>query len=197
MHFNVVQPGGVLLGIKFFYFNEDAQLILARSAKRASYVDDSWLLEDIKETVISELETRDLQRKTLIWQTTLTPQALSLLASEPEELPISELSRYIVYLENNKLDSEPYRLALWQKVLQPLETLSLLLIALSFVFGPLRSSTMGFKVFIGVVVGVCFQFAQKLLGPASLIYGFEPLIAVLLPVLLCTAIGLFLLRRAA
>jgi lipopolysaccharide export system permease protein len=37
---------------------------------------------------------------------------------------------------------------------------------------------------------------QDLLGPASLVFGFAPLVAVLVPAVVCAVIGLWLLRRA-
>ena len=101
-----------------------------------------------------------------------------------------------IYLEKQGLDSGEYRLAFWQNALHPLVVLSLVLLAMSFVFGPLRDATSGYRIFIGVVVGISFQFAQNLLGPSSLIYGYEPLYSVLAPVLLCMLGGLFLLGRA-
>ncbi|RYG05496.1 MAG: LPS export ABC transporter permease LptG, partial [Chitinophagaceae bacterium] len=80
--------------------------------------------------------------------------------------------------------------------LEPLATASLVLIAISFVFGPLRSVTMGQRVFTGVMFGVAFLIAQRLFGPASLVFGFSPLLAVLCPIVVCVGIGLFLLRKA-
>ena len=70
-----------------------------------------------------------------------------------------------------------------------------MLLAISFVFGPLRSATMGFRVFVAIAMGMGFTIVQRIMGPASLLYGFSPLIAVLLPVVLCALIGVILLRR--
>jgi len=72
----------------------------------------------------------------------------------------------------------------------------LVLIGISFVFGPLRDSTMGFRIFIGVVIGVSFRIIQDRLGPFSIVFGFPPLLAVLLPVVFCVSLGLYLLRRS-
>jgi len=41
-----------------------------------------------------------------------------------------------------------------------------------------------------------FKFFQDLLSPASLVFGFEPIIAILLPIVVCAMSGYFLLRRA-
>ena len=75
-------------------------------------------------------------------------------------------------------------------------TAALVLMAISFVFGPLRSVTLGQRVFTGVVVGFVFRIAQDLLGPASLVFGFAPIVAVVLPALICAGFGFWLLRRA-
>ena len=69
-------------------------------------------------------------------------------------------------------------------------------VAVSFIFGPLRSVTMGQRLFTGVLVGFVFQIVQDLLGPSSLVFGFSPLIAVLLPIGLLLALGAWLMRRA-
>ncbi|WP_039792239.1 LptF/LptG family permease, partial [Pseudomonas agarici] len=82
------------------------------------------------------------------------------------------------------------------KILQPLVTGALVLMAISFIFGPLRSVTLGQRVFTGVLVGFTFRIAQDLLGPSSLVFGFSPLLAVLVPAGICAVAGLWLLRRA-
>ena len=81
-------------------------------------------------------------------------------------------------------------------MLQPLVTAALVLMAISFIFGPLRSVTLGQRVFTGVLVGFTFKIAQDLLGPSSLVFGFSPLFAVILPALICALAGVWLLRRA-
>ena len=74
--------------------------------------------------------------------------------------------------------------------------IGLVLVGISFVFGPLRDSTMGLRIFVGVVIGVSFKIVQDMLGPFSIVFGFPALLAVLAPVLLCIVVGLYLLRRS-
>ena len=101
------------------------------------------------------------------------------------------------YFNMIKLNNDNYWLAFWSKLFKPLATMALVLMAISFIFGPLRSVTLGQRVFIGVLVGFAFQISQDLLSPASLVFGFSPLIAVLLPSVCCAGIGFFLLHRAS
>ena len=75
-------------------------------------------------------------------------------------------------------------------------TAALVLLAISFIFGPLRSVTLGQRVFTGVLVGFTFRIVQDLLGPSSLVFGFSPLFAVLVPTAICAVAGFWLLRRA-
>jgi len=114
----------------------------------------------------------------------------------PESLPISGLWGYIHYLKDQGLNNGRYWLAFWVKVLQPVVTAALVLMAISFIFGPLRSVTLGQRVFTGVLVGFTFRIAQDLLGPSSLVFGFSPLFAVLVPTAICALAGFWLLRRA-
>ena len=196
MHFNVVQPGGVLFGALFFHFDEQDRLVRRVSASRASFVQGSWLLEDVHELRFSEDQIESVHARSVSWDTSLTPERLIYLINEPSQLAPSKLYSYASYLEQQEIDSSAFRLAFWQKALQPLAIIGLVMIALSFVFGPLRSATMGYRVFVGVIVGIAFQFSQNLLGPGSIVYGFSPLLAVLGPIIVCIAIGSALLLRA-
>ena len=78
---------------------------------------------------------------------------------------------------------------------RPLVTIAMVLIAISFIFGPLRSSTAGLRIIIGIVVGIGFQQAQQLAGYASVVYSIEPFIAVSAPIAFATMTALFLIRR--
>ena len=50
-------------------------------------------------------------------------------------------------------------------------------------------------ILIGLVIGFAFKFLQDLLAPASMVFGFHPVIAVLLPIAICFVIGYVLMRR--
>ncbi|WP_339670301.1 LPS export ABC transporter permease LptG [Dasania marina] len=197
MHFDVVQPNGVLYGIKIYQYGDNRELLVATQAERAIYQQGQWLLEDIDESrfVDGRVQTQHLPFR--VWQTELSPQLLSILVLDPLDLSVRGLWDYSHYLEQQGLNNGSYLLAFWKKVLQPLSTLTLVLVAISFIFGPLREVTMGFRVFVGVLVGIVFRTTQDMLGPASLVYGFEPVYASGIPIVVCALFGVLLLRRAA
>lgn len=196
MHFNAVEPNGVLHGVSMQFYNDKKELMMSRFATRALYQRESWQLEQVVETHFLDDRIVKKSYPSMEWKTELSPSVLAVLILKPDDLSISGLYTYSNYLSEQDLNSSEYMMAFWKKVLQPLTTGVLVLVAISFVFGPLRSVTMGFRVFSGVIVGLVFKYAQDLLGPSSLVFGFNPIYATLIPVLICFVVGIFLLRRA-
>ena len=196
MHLNAVQPNGVLHGVSLFRFDDQRQLTSASFAERAIYQGDYWLLENVRTTHIEERETRLETHRTRRWETGLSPGVLSVLIVKPENLSMTGLYTYANYLGKQDLNASPYWLAFWKKALMPLGTAVMVLVAISFIFGPLRSVTMGFRVFTGLLVGLLFKYMQDLLGPMSLVYGFNPLLAILIPIAINAVVGAVLMKRA-
>ena len=196
IHLNAVQPNGVLHGVSLFRFNEARELQSASFAKRGIFQGDHWRLEDVRRTLIEDTGTKRETEQSMRWDTGLSPQVLSVLIVKPENLSMTGLFTYASYLEEQDLNASRYWLAFWEKTLMPLGTGVMVLVAISFIFGPLRSVTMGFRVFTGLLVGLLFKYMQDLLGPMSLVYGFNPMLAVLIPIAISAAAGAILMRRA-
>jgi lipopolysaccharide export system permease protein len=195
MHFNAVQPNGVLYGVAIYEFATDSTLKRAAYAQRAIYNNNTWLLEDLRETRFLGDRNEQTFLASTVWQTELTPELLNVLILDPVDLAMTDLWRYANYLVSQELSAQEYFLAFWSKLLQPLAVLSLVLLAGGTIFGPLREATMGFRVTVGVVIGIGFRTFQDMLGPASLVFGFSPLFAAALPVAVCLCFALFLLLR--
>jgi len=195
VHFNAVQPNGELFGVTVFNLDESRHLQSASFALRAIYQGDHWLFEDVRETRFlgDHLERTTTAKRR--WETQLSPQLLNILVLDPHDLSISGLWRYVNFLEKQGSNSGEYELALWGKLLQPLAIISLVLVAASIIFGPLRQASMGYRVFVGLLIGIVFRISQDMLGPASLVFGFAPILASLTPILISLAAGFFLLRR--
>lgn len=196
VHINAARSDGVMLGITRFTFDESRVLRESSFAERAEFAGDHWVLREVVTTRLTEQATEVVRQPTQAWRVELTPQLVSTLITEPDALSISGLWQYARFLGGQGLDNGPYWLAFWGKVLQPLITASLVILAISFIFGPLRSVTLGQRIFTGVLVGFVFRIIQDLLGPASLVFGFSPLLAVVLPGAFCALIGLRMLQRA-
>ncbi|MFL7964186.1 MULTISPECIES: LPS export ABC transporter permease LptG [unclassified Pseudomonas] len=195
IHINSVQPNGILYGVTRYRFDDQRHMLSSSFAKRANFAEDHWQLSDVTTTLFHDKRTEVVTAPQERWDVSISPQLLSTVVMAPESLSITGLWGYIHYLADQGLNNGRYWLAFWVKVLQPLVTAALVLMAISFIFGPLRSVTLGQRVFTGVLVGFTFRIAQDLLGPSSLVFGFSPLFAVLVPAAVCALAGVWLLRR--
>lgn len=196
IHINAVQPNGLLYGVTRYRFDDQRHMLSSSFARQARFEENYWQLTDVTTTYFREGRTEVINVPQERWDVALSPQLLNTVVMAPESLSISGLWGYIHYLADQGLNNGRYWLAFWVKVLQPLVTAALVLMAISFIFGPLRSVTLGQRVFTGVLVGFTFRIAQDLLGPSSLVFGFSPLFAVLVPAGFCALAGVWLLRRA-
>jgi lipopolysaccharide export system permease protein len=196
IHINTVQPDGLLYGVTRYRFDEQRHMLSASFAKQANFKTDYWQLKDVTTTLFHQDRTEVVSAPEERWDIALSPQLLSTVVLPPESLSMTGLYSYARYLADQGLANGRYWLAFYTKILQPLVTVALVLMAISFIFGPLRSVTLGQRVFTGVLVGFTFRIAQDLLGPSSLVFGFSPLFAVLVPAGVCALAGIWLLRRA-
>jgi len=196
MHVSAVDDDRRIFGVTVYEFGETGWLQQVLFADRGRFRDDGWILGDVR---ITNLRDEPFQREvasTLFLASNITPRILTLENVSPGQLSLRDLLDYSHFLRSQGEAAGSFELATWRKLLQPAAVAALVLLAISFVFGPLRDGTLGFRIFAGVMTGVLFRLCQDLLGPASLVYGFPPVYAAGAPVLLCVVVGLFLLRRA-
>jgi lipopolysaccharide export system permease protein len=201
MHFTRVEQGGSLVGVSHYEFDENRKLKQTLFAEKAIFHDPPgeaswWELQQVSLTTLAEDEILADQREKVRWDTTLDPDALrSEILVQPDKMSIQDLSTRIGYLQEQGLNSVPQQLAFWRKSLQPLATIGLVFIAITFIVGPLREVPMGVRIVAGMITGIVFKFLQDLLTPASMVFGFSPVLATAIPILLCFLFGVYLMRR--
>ncbi|MDX2422948.1 MAG: LPS export ABC transporter permease LptG [Amphritea sp.] len=196
IHINVVTPEGDIQGITRFALAEDGHLLYSSNAKSGHYDNGVWLLTDVVETRFLDDQTQTNVYDTQPWSIELTPQRLKVLLVKPKEMSTSELYRYSEYLDDQELDNDRYMQSFWRKVFQPLAIIGLVLVAVSFIFGSLRSVSTGQRIITGVVVGMAFKISQDILAPLSSLYGIDPVWSALVPILICMTLGGWLIKRA-
>jgi len=121
---------------------------------------------------------------------------LGVVTVKPESLSIRGLLNYLDYLSANNQDQSRYLLAFWRKIMQPISVGVMLLVALSFIFGPLRSVSMGARIMMGVFTGIFFYISNQVLGSLSLVYQFPPLLGALMPSVIFVSMSIYLMRKA-
>ena len=193
-----VMPDLRLLRIKIFEFdrkNHD-RLVSLTYARSGHYDQDRWQLNDVSKTIIDEKGRADvLHAVQSAWATEVTPGMMSVFLVQPGQLPLLQLKKYIEHLKLNAQDTRAYELAYWGKVVLPLSTAVMLILAVPFVFGNARAGSLGRNLFLGIMVGLGFFVLNKALGYIVLVYGVHPFIGATLPTLLFFGGALILYRR--
>ncbi|MEI6894842.1 MAG: LPS export ABC transporter permease LptG [Colwellia sp.] len=172
---------GQLKKIQIYGFNEELKIDNWLTAKSAIYQENVWLLKDVEEFILKDYEITLKKYDQKVWQSSLTPKKLGVVTVTPESLSLSGLVDYLDYLEANEQDSSRYQLAFWRKIMQPFTVAVMLLVALSFIFGPLRSVSMGARIMMGVFTGILFFISNEILGSLSLVYQLPPVLGATVP----------------
>ncbi len=184
-----------LRDISIYKFDDALSLTEIMRADQASFDDQNWRLTSVQTITLDTNQIKNNFVEDYIWQSSITPDKLGIVAIKPEALSISGLSEYVAYLDNNGQDSSRYELALWRKILQPFSVAVMLLLAMSFIFGPLRSVTMGARTIMGVLAGFGFFVSNEMFGQVALVFQLPPIVGAIFPSALFAAIATYLLKR--
>lgn len=123
------------------------------------------------------------------------PGSVYLLTRKAEDLSLTQLYEHRQFMRQQGTRSLSHELAFWQKLLSPLSILSLVIVACSFVFGSLRTHSLGLRIVVALLFGLLFSYVQDLVGFVSLATGFSPMLMVILPIIASAILGGYLLKR--
>jgi len=192
-----VLPGNRVEDIYIYEFDAANRLRSSTHATRASYRDQRWLLEDLRQTVIDEAGVHSRRLKRAEWEAMLNPEMINLVVVEPQYLTMIGLTRYISHLRQNAQNTGRYEQALWAKLVRPLTILAMIVLAVPLVHGQPRSHAIGQRVFTGALIGVVFHIVDQATLHVGIVYGLPAVLSAAAPTLILIAALVVLLRRAS
>lgn len=155
-----------------------------------------WQLNNVTRLTINQgASSRQDTATTDTLSLPFAPESVYLLTREAEDLSLTQLYQHRQFMQQQGQRSLTHELSFWQKLLSPLSILSLVIVACSFVFGSLRTHSLGLRIVIALLFGILFSYVQDLVGFVSLATGFSPFIMVLLPIVASAVLGFYLLKR--
>ena len=191
-----ILPENKLTEVYQFRFDEDHHLRIARHIKQIEYDKTrGWHAYGIAETVFHNTRTEAKNFPEMQWDVSLKPGILSIGSTEPDEMTLNQLHQFLRAQKSNQQTALNYQLAYLQRLVQPLTTVVMMLLAIPFIFGPLRSSTMGSKLLAGAAVGFGFHIMNRFFGPVSQVFQWPPEVAAFGPTCLFALLGIYLMRR--
>ena len=198
IYVDYANANGELSRVNVINFDDSYRLQSVTQAEQGRFVEQgTWRLQDSAELNILPSGASKYQHiPQHALALALQPKFVHMVTVDPEDLAPSELISFMRYLKEYSQVPKSYQLAFWKKLGAPFSMLALTLIACSFVFGPLRQQSMGFRLVIALFVGLGIYYLQDFLGYASLIYAPSPGWFVFIPIMLMFAVGGVLIYRA-
>ncbi|HQU14927.1 MAG: LPS export ABC transporter permease LptG [Chromatiales bacterium 21-64-14] len=182
--------------IDIYEFDQAGQLRTFLHARRADVVNPhDWLLTGVVRKTITAQGVSTEHLAELPWHSFLQVQQMELLELPIQSLSLSDLYQYIRYLKARGQNADHYELAFWTILSMPLATAAMILIAIPFVFGPLRSANTGLRMTLGGAVGLAFYLANQISGYLGLLLNLNPALTAMAPATLLLGTGLWLFRR--
>ncbi len=183
-------------GLDIFEFKDDGQLDFYMHAEEAEIVNpQKWTLKNIKKQVVHGYRVSQEQLVSLEWDSPLKQNEVRLLTLPSSTLAPSELYQYMEFLKRKKQNFLRYELSFWDKIFMPLNTGLMILVAIPFVFGPLRMSPAGKRIFIGSLVGLAYYLMTEIFKHVGISFGASPLLTTAAPFLLLSLVTFVLWRR--
>lgn len=181
---------------EIYRFDDSLRLGSILSVGNASFVDGTWKLSDVSETVFDASAVRVVKHASMDLASGLQPEVLKLYVLEADTVSAFGLMRLIAYLDDNGLDATEQRLELWRKFIAPITVMAMVLFAVPFVFGPTRGGGAGQRLLIGVLVGIGFHLLNEISANLGILYGWAAPLAAGLPTALLLVAGTVQLSRA-
>lgn len=183
--------------IYIYTFDQHRNLTELKHANQASYSEEEskWTLRQVNHSMISKDEITTSNRLSEKWETNLTPDKLGAVSLRPTSLSISGLYNYISFLRETGQDVSRFELTFWRKIFQPVSVGVMMLLALSFIFGSLRSVTAGARIVTGICFGFLFYVVNEIFGQMSVVYNMPAVFGALMPSLLFIVMIWWLLSR--
>lgn len=186
-----------LLNMRIYEFDRGYHLSTLRVAKRAAYdfIQNRWVMEEVEKTTFKGQGARLERLATDFWNTAMTPDLLSVLKVKPDDMSLLSLSAYIDHLRENKQNSTRYELAFWAKVFQPVTVIIMMLLAIPFAIQSQRTTGLGGKLLLGIMLGLVFYFLNQLASNLTELNNWPALFSATIPLLVFFMLAAALLVR--
>lgn len=209
IHIGKIISADKLLNISIYNI-ENNKLNYTIHANSAVFEADQWLLMGVTTSKLGWQEQQIQAFSQHKWQgltyqvnqqnsqiitLPLDPSMLKNLNLDTRYMGIVDLYNHIIFLEQNDLNADTFRLEFWRKIATPLVIFGMIALVFPLVFGSQRQVNIGQRVFIGIIIGMGFHLLNQIFGNLSLVYNLSPIIGAFLPSLILISIALFLMKR--
>ena len=197
IHVRNIGNNGIPADIDIFEWDQDGRLRQFTHALGADITKDKqWVLKDIVQRTITDYSVSSQSFQTLPLKLFMRAEQMAIQEFPPESLSPSDLYQYVRIMETRGQNADQYKMVFWQRITTPLAMLAMILISLTFVFGPTRGASMGYKIMMGAIVGIALHFINQIFGLIGLYFGVNPAITTMTPIVIILCLALWLLSNS-
>lgn len=193
LHIGAIDQQHTLHNLSWYAFDSQQQLTQFSTASTGQYQDGQWHVSHVDSTVLGADHMTTQHSDQAIWPFNLGPDVLKNSVQKPSNLSLRELNASLRFHRDAHTANEPLQLAFWKRVFQPLASLVMMLLAIPFIFGPLRSVSQSLRLVAGIAAGFGFYYCNQLLSPVVLLLQLPAILGASLPSLLFGIVGVLML----
>lgn len=196
IHIGSVDANDAISDITRFQINRKHVLLSADYAPTGKLVNKQWVLENVHSSVFTPQQVTQTVTAQMPLNVVFDPTLLQTGRISVDQQSIAELYQSIRYRQDAGLETNQYSFTFWQRVIQPFTTIVMICLGVPFIFGSLRSASMGLRLLTGVIIGFTFYMLNQFFGPFALVYQLPPAAAAITPTVLFAIACVILLRRS-
>lgn len=188
--------GNTFGGVYVFKFDGQRRLLSVGKASAASIdADNRWRLSDYRESRMVDDRIVPSHSASAELKTRLSPEFLGLAIADPDLLPARALYSYMQHLQQNGLDARKYATAFWARISRTVSIAIIVILAVPFAFGPMRSTGTGARTVVGIMLGVAFFLVAKMLESGGTVFNLPPFAIAWAPTILLALVTGFAVSR--
>ena len=195
IHIGKLFPNGFARDVVVYQLDSAGKLESNLHAQRAEPVENGWELQQIEFQSLDPQKTSNESFDKLHYSGDISHELLQVLLIKPSRMSRRDLHAYLKFLDENRLEAKAERLIFWQKVFAPLTIFVMCLLAIPFILGAQRQSSNGYRLLIGILLGLSFAVLNRLLTQLGSQFEFNAVFVAMAPNVLFFAVAGCLLQR--
>jgi len=191
-----VLPDLTLVGVRIFEFDDSLRLAVMRVADSATFAGNGQLrLSNVRVTDVAPGSVRMSHTDTAMWETVLRPSLLTVYQVPPERLELGTLWDNMRLLGTGVQKTTRFEIAFWNKIFYPAAVLVMMVLALPFSYFQRRGGGVGFRIFVGTMLGLAFFLLGRLFTNLGVLNEWPPLFSAVFPLAAFVALATALLWK--
>ncbi len=198
MFINVRQiyDDGLLGDISIFSVNENNRVAEVKHYDSARFIDkQQWQASDVQWSQVGTEQIKSGSADQQAWNTSIDPDLMNIAVVKSDNLSLYDLYMYIDFLQGNNQKTQTFELAFWSRLINPLVTFVMLMVAAPFVISIRQRVGNSSRLVIGALVGLTFNSFDRIAGYMGLVYGLNPMLMAVLPSLLVFSIAMIVINK--